>query len=114
MYTVPLMGFNFTFLVGPEAQAPFFKLNVSWTAVRRIAVLGDEVKSEPLAQDEQGVPVYRLHKLRFVRFHPPLDRLGMLECARIKLRLQAIMESSLPDDSMPPVFGTVAVLAAEL
>lgn len=28
VFTVPLMGLNFTFLVGPEAQAPFFKLNV--------------------------------------------------------------------------------------
>lgn len=28
VYTVPLFGINFTFLVGPEAQAPFFKLNV--------------------------------------------------------------------------------------
>ena len=29
VFTVPMMGKNITFLVGPEAQAPFFKLNVS-------------------------------------------------------------------------------------
>lgn len=28
VFTVPMMGKNITFLVGPEEQAPFFKLNV--------------------------------------------------------------------------------------
>lgn len=28
VFTVPMFGKNITFLVGPEAQAPFFKLNV--------------------------------------------------------------------------------------
>lgn len=30
MFTVPLLGIKMTFLIGPEEQAPFFKLNVSW------------------------------------------------------------------------------------
>lgn len=37
VFTVPMMGKNITFLIGPEAQAPFFKLNVSgdsWSAQR--------------------------------------------------------------------------------
>lgn len=29
MFTFPLMGVKITFLIGPEAQAPFFKHNVS-------------------------------------------------------------------------------------
>lgn len=32
VFTVPLMGINFTYLIGPEAQASFYKLNVRETA----------------------------------------------------------------------------------
>eukprot|EP00752_Nemacystus_decipiens_P011637 g10332.t1 len=36
VFTIPMMGFNFTYLIGPEAQAPFYKLKEDTVSVNAI------------------------------------------------------------------------------
>eukprot|EP00752_Nemacystus_decipiens_P012520 g11088.t1 len=62
VFTIPILGFNFTYLVGPEAETPFFRLN-----------------DETLSQDEVYGPPFK-----------PLFGKGVLYDTDLKRRMEQI------------------------
>eukprot|EP00752_Nemacystus_decipiens_P012524 g11092.t1 len=83
VYTVPLMGINFTFLVGPEAQAPFFKLNDETLSQNEVygrytkPVFGPDVvyAAEPKKRNQQMQHMaYGLRTARLKSYVPMIEK----------------------------------------